>query len=105
MLTFESKMSGVRCEGFEHIDTDKLTTEIGAIKISSITKLKTFNFIVEMYNVVQLKDSDDTPYLAIFPDCDDLIKIAIMEDYPEEEQQLKEHFGTNWAKYYIRFGH
>lgn len=107
MLTFESKMSGVRCDGWEHINPTKTLqlTITGALKLSNLTTKEAVLFVMEHYNILQFTPPDEPKYVGVYLDCDDEVKVAIMEAYPEEKQELINYFGPNWADHYIRFGH
>ena len=38
-------------------------------------------------------------------DWDTILKISILENYPDYEKELKDYFGESWLKHYIRFNH
>ena len=107
MLTFTTKISGVRCDGWEHIDPEtELKLECGSLlKIANLTSRKAMEFVFKHYELRQFIPPNEAKYVATFLDLDDQVKIAIMENHPEEEEELQKQFGENWAEYYIRFGH
>ena len=107
MLTFEDKMSGTRCNGWEHIDAEKTLqlTITGALNLANLTTVEAVEFVVKHYNLHQFSPPNEKQWVGTYLDCDDEIKVAIMEAYPEEAQELIAHFGDNWAEHYIRFGH
>lgn len=38
-------------------------------------------------------------------DYDTEYKLAVLENYPEYEEEFRQYFGEEWMKYYIRFNH
>ena len=107
MLTFENKMSGTRCDGWEHINpTETLQlTPSGALRIDKLTTVEAVEFVVKHYNLHEFNPPHEKQYVGTYLDCDDEVKVAIMEAYPDERAELIDYFGERWAEQYIRFGH
>lgn len=102
MLNIESKISGWRVTGFE---TKRIfNSQIVSLEecMKTIKKQKTMDFILDTFHFSKGKEDGD--WFAIF-DWDTIMKISIMETNPEEEKQLKECFGEDWIKNYLRFNH
>ena len=38
-------------------------------------------------------------------DYDTILKLSILEHYPEYEKEMINYFGNEWLKHYIRFNH
>ena len=38
-------------------------------------------------------------------DWDSIMKISVLENYPEYEKEFIDYFGEEWLKQYIRFNH
>lgn len=107
MLTFESRMSGTSCDGWEHIDPTKTLklTPSGALRIDKLTTVEAIEFVVGNYHLYEFTPPNEPQYVGTYLSCDDEIKVAIMEAYPNEKAELINYFGKNWAEHYIRFGH
>lgn len=102
MMNIESKMSGWTITNFE----TKPIFNSGIISLEdcmrTIKRQETMNFILDKFRFS--KGMEEGTWFAII-DHDTIMKISIMETNPEEEKQLKEHFGEGWIKYYLRFNH
>ena len=102
MLNIESKISGWKVIGFETkpVFSNQVVSLEECMKI--IKKQKTMDFILDTFRFS--KGREDGHWFAIL-DWDTIMKISIMETNPEEEKQLKECFGEDWIKNYLRFNH
>lgn len=102
MLNIESKISGWKVTGFE---TKRIfNSQVVSLEecMKTIKKQKTMDFILDTFRFNKSKEDGD--WFAIL-DWDTIMKISIMETNPEEEKQLKECFGEDWIKNYLRFNH
>lgn len=102
MLNIESKISGWTVTDFE---TKRIfNSQIVSLEecMKTIKNQKTMDFILDTFRFSKGKKNGD--WFAIF-DWDTIMKISIMETNPEEERQLKECFGEDWIKNYLRFNH
>lgn len=99
-MTFEPKMSGIRVTDY---DIKPIFTN-GTISLADInekiTKQETMNWILD--NMRFLKS--DGGWCA-FLDNDTILKITILEKYPDYEQEMINKIGDNWINHYIRFNH
>lgn len=99
-MTFEPKMSGIRVTEYD-IKPIFINGTISLADINEkITKQKTIDWILD--NIRFLK-SDDR-WCAIL-DNDTILKITILEKYPDYEQEMINKIGDNWINHYIRFNH
>jgi hypothetical protein len=64
-------------------------------------KQETMDWILDTLRFSKCVNGD---WLTII-DLDSVYKLSILENYPEYEKELKDYFGDNWMKHYIRFGH
>lgn len=102
MINIESKISGWKITNFETkpiFDRQIISLE-NCMK--TIKRQETMNFILDTFRFC--KGEEDEDWFAIF-DWDTIMKISIMETNPKEEEQLKEYFGEEWIKHYLRFNH
>jgi len=108
-FTFTEKMSGTRVDGFEHINPDEVLgldiTTGRALPLGNLSTTEAVEFVVKHYNLQTFSPPDRKKWVGTYLDMDDEIKVAIMEAFPEEKEELIAYFGENWADYYIRFGH
>ena len=102
MINIESKISGWKITGFETKPIFSSQVVSLADCMAVIKKQETMNFILDTFRFSKgMKDG--TWFTTI--DWDTIMKISILETNPEEENQLKEHFGENWLTNYLRFNH
>lgn len=102
MMNIESKISGWKITNFETkpiFDSQAISLE-NCMK--TIKRQETMNFILDTFRFSK-GVKEGTWFTTI--DWDTIMKISIMETNPEEENQLKEYFGENWIKNYLRFNH
>lgn len=107
MLTITSLISGWRIGNFDEVRKSVEELEIsllGCLKVSKLTKAETLKWISDNYDLRTITENDEK-WIEVWLGPDDVYKVAIMEKHPDLEQQLKEHFGENWANHYLRFGH
>ena len=73
MLTFESKMSGTRCNGWEHINVTKTLrlTDTGALNLANLTTVEALEFVVKHYNLHQFAPPNAPKWVGTYLDCDD----------------------------------
>ena len=72
--------------------------------MEKIQRQDTLDFILDTYRFYKGQEEKRNDLVTIL-DYDTILKISIMEHYPQYEQELKEYFGDDWFKYYIRFNH
>lgn len=106
-MNFEPKMSGVTVTGFniKPIFNSQFISLEDCIKAD--LKQEVMNFILDTLRFYKgEKEEGETvaPWYCTM-DYDTIYKISILQNYPQYEQELKEYFGNNWIKHYIRFGH
>ena len=100
-MTFITKMSGTRVEDYDIIpifDTGYITLKQ---VMSKVQRQEVMDWILD--NIHFIKGTDDN-WIATL-DWDTILKLSVLENYPEYEKEFKEHFGDNWINHYIRFNH
>lgn len=100
-MKFEPKISGTTVTEFKIkpiFDNEIITL---SSLIEKVKKQETANFILDTFRFTICSDGE---WRAIF-DWDTIMKISILENYPEYESVLRDYFGENWIEHYIRFNH
>lgn len=101
MLVFEEKISGTRVDNYEITPIFKRQFISLAEVLQVVKKQEVMNWILD--NLRFTKGRDENWYASI--DWDTILKLSILENYPEYEKELIEYFGLNWLNHYIRFSH
>lgn len=101
-MKFEEKISGTRVTEFEI--TPIFDSEIVTLNdvIERVHRQETMNFILDELRFYK-SNIDKVWYTTI--DWDTILKLSVLENYPEYEKEFVEYFGTNWLHHYIRFNH
>lgn len=104
-MKIEPKMSGWTITEYS-IDVSKLPFKefpylIYLDECLKLNNEKSMEYILE--NATFVKSSEGR-WGSLFGN-DGIMKIAILEFYPEYEAQLIEYFGEDWVNYYLRFNH
>lgn len=103
-MKFEPKISGTKVTDFDikPIFRDQFIwmSEI----MEKVQRQDTLDFILDNYRFYKGQEEKRNDLVTIL-DHDTILKISIMESYPQYEQELKEYFGDDWFKFYIRFNH
>lgn len=100
-MKFECKISGTMVTDFDitPVFNSQFITLNDCIKI--LKSQDSMNFILDTFRFTLCEDGE---WRAIL-DWDSIMKISVLENYPEYENKFHEYFGDNWLKHYIRFGH
>ena len=100
-MKFEPKMSGVRVTEFTI--TPLFHTQFISLNDCQehIHRQETMDFLLDNFRFSLCTDGN---WRAII-DFDTDYKLAILENYPDYEQEMIDYFGEKWMKHYIRFGH
>ena len=100
-MKFESKISGTTVTEFSisPIFNNQIISLSKCIEV--IKKQKTMDFILDTFRFSICADGE---WRAIL-DWDSIMKISVLEKYPQYEQEFIDYFGEIWLKYYIRFNH
>lgn len=102
MMTFTEKISGTRVDGFEitPIFNSQVVTlaEIMAVVKSQVT----MNYLLDNLRFYKGESIGDW-FTTI--DWDTILKLSVLENYPNYERAFVEYFGANWLNHYIRFSH
>lgn len=103
-MKFETKISGVAVTDFK-IETIFKDQYVWLSQVmSKVHKQKTMDFILDKFRFYKGEAEKEGDWCAIF-DYDTIYKISIMENYPQYENELIEHFGEKWMNHYLRFNH
>ena len=99
-MQFIPKLSGTKVCGF-NIDPifDSLYVSLSeALKV--LQKQESMDYLLDNY---YFNKSDDDWIATVR--YDDVMKLSVLENYPEYEKEFKEYFGDgcNWINHYIRF--
>lgn len=106
-MKFEPKMSGTTVTDFDikPIFNSQFISLEECIKAD--LKQEVMDFILDtlrFYRGEKEEGETVTPWFCIM-DYDTIYKLSVLQNYPQYEQELKEYFGDNWLKHYIRFRH
>lgn len=107
-MKIESKISGwsitdYNIKIFPHLG-DQIVTLLDIDKLST----RAAQWIFDTYNLVELNPDRAGCNFGVIMSHDDIMKVSIMESYPELEAKLAAYFNDNfgdWRKCYLRFGH
>lgn len=106
-MTFEPKMSGTKVTDFEikPIFNSQFVSLEDCIKAD--LKQEVMNFILDTLRFYKGDKEEGETVISWYCiiDYDTIYKLSVLQNYPQYEQELKEYFGDNWLKHYIRFGH
>lgn len=100
-MTFEPCISGIRVKDFR---ARRTFDEV--ISFTDLNRLPpdVAKWVVNAY-VWHSIEEDGKRELKTWLDMDDIMKLSIAADYPDEMNELIDRFGENWLDYYIRFNH
>lgn len=105
-MKFESKISGTRVTDFDitPIFEEQFVFLSEAQKI--IKRQETMDFLLDEFRFSRCGNQKQYPneWMAIL-DYDTILKLSILEHYPEYEKEMIDYFGNEWLKHYIRFNH
>lgn len=96
-------ISGVSIKIFPHLG-DQIVTLLDIDKLST----RAAQWIFDTYNLVELNPDRAGCNFGVLMSYDDMLKVSIMESYPEIEKELADYFNPSfgdWRKCYLRFGH
>lgn len=103
-MNFEPKLSGTKVTDF------KITPIFGSQIVwlsecmEKIQSQEAMNFLLDEFRFTKGQCERSHDWAAVL-DWDTILKISILENYPDYEKELKDHFGDSWLKHYIRFNH
>ena len=100
-MKFEPKISGTKVTEFDIkpiFDTQFISLKDCMEKIHT---QKAMDFLLDTFRFSICQDGE---WRAII-DFDTDLKLAVMENYPDYEQEFIDYFGNHWFNNYIRFNH
>ena len=100
-MKFEPKISGTTVTEFSitPIFKDQIVSLPQCMEV--IKQQETMDFILDTFRFSLCTDGG---WRAIL-DWDSIMKVSVLENYPQYEQEFIDYFGENWLKHYIRFNH
>lgn len=103
-MKFEPKLSGTKVSDFEI--TPIFCSQFVWLSevMEEIQNQKAMDFILDTFRFTKGCEEKSHDWCAIL-DHDTIMKISVLENYPEYEKEFIEYFGENWFKHYIRFNH
>lgn len=102
MMTFTEKISGTRVDDFEITPIFNSQVVSLAEAMAVVKKQETMNYLLDTLRFYKGGSIGDW-FTTI--DWDTILKLSILENYPDYEKELIEYFGANWLNHYIRFSH
>lgn len=103
-MKFEAKISGTKVTDFKItpiFDSQYIWLSEAMAKIQNQNAM---NFILDTFRFTKGCEEKSHDWCAIL-DWDSIMKVSVLENYPEYEAEFVEYFGENWLKHYIRFNH
>ena len=103
-MKFEPKISGTRVYDFDI--NPVFAKQMISLKdcMTIIQRQETMDFILDNFRFTKANENYPGEWLAVL-DWDTIMKISVMENYPDYEKEMINYFGENWMKQYIRFNH
>ena len=103
-MKIETKISGWSIREFDikPIFTSQMVWLSDAMKV--IKRQETMNFLLDEFRFAKGCEEREGDWVAIL-DWDTILKLSVMENYPDYEKEFISHFGENWARHYLRFNH
>lgn len=100
-MKFEPKISGTTVTEFSIIPifNDQIVSLSQCMEV--IKQQEAMDFILDTFRFSLCANGD---WRAIL-DWDSIMKVSVLENYPQYEQEFIDYFGENWLKHYIRFNH
>ena len=100
-MKFEQKISGTRVTDYK-IEKMLFHSQFISLKecLEKVKRQETMDWLLD---TLRFTKSEDDWYAII--DWDSILKLSVLEYYPQYEEELKNYFGESWLKHYIRFGH
>ena len=103
-MKFEGKISGTKVSEFEITSIfDSQFVWLSEV-MEKIQNQKAMDFILDTFRFSKGREEKSHDWYAIL-DWDSIMKISVLENYPEYEKEFIDYFGEEWLKQYIRFNH
>ena len=103
-MKFEGKISGTKISEFEITSIfDSQFVWLSEV-MEKIQNQKAMDFILDTFRFSKGREEKSHDWCAIL-DWDSIMKISVLENYPEYEKEFIDYFGEEWLKQYIRFNH
>lgn len=103
-MKFESKISGTKVTEFKTKPIFNSQLIWLSEVMEKIQNQEAMDFILDTFRFIKGCEVKSHDWCAIL-DWDSIMKISILENSPEEVEELKNYFGESWLKHYIRFNH
>ena len=103
-MKFEGKISGTKVSEFEITSIfDSQFVWLSEV-MEKIQNQKAMDFILDTFRFSKGREEKSHDWCTIL-DWDSIMKISVLENYPEYEKEFIDYFGEEWLKQYIRFNH
>lgn len=105
-MKIESCISGWRLTEYDIKPFTSTNSCVISLKQIDRLSIRSAQWIFDHYYLVHI--GNDPSYgcnYGVFMKPDDIMKVSIMENYPEYEKQLTDYFGEKWDTHYLRFNH
>jgi len=103
-MKFEGKISGTKVSEFEITSIFNSQFVWLSEVMEKIQNQKAMDFILDTFRFSKGCEEKSHDWCAIL-DWDSIMKISVLENYPEYEKEFIDYFGEEWFKQYIRFNH
>ena len=103
-MKFEGKISGTKVSEFEITPIFNSQFVWLSEIMEKIQNQKAMDFILDTFRFSKGREEKSHDWYAIL-DWDSIMKISVLENYPEYEKEFINYFGEGWLKQYIRFNH
>lgn len=100
-MKFEPKISGTSVTEFDitPIFHQQIVSLAECLKV--IQRQESMDFLLDTFRFSLCADGE---WRAVL-DWDSIMKVSVLENYPDYETKFIVYFGENWLKHYIRFNH
>lgn len=103
-MKFEEKISGTKITDFNITPIFDSQTILLSDCQKIVHKQETMNWILDTLRFSKCNENYPNEWYAII-DWDSVLKLSILENYPDYEKEMIDYFGKGWLKHYIRFNH
>ena len=102
MMTFTEKISGTRVDDFEITPIFNSQVVSLAEAMAVVKKQETMDYLLDTLRFYKGGSLGDW-FTTI--DWDTILKLSVLENYPNYERVFVEYFGANWLNHDLRFSH
>ncbi len=103
-MKFEGKISGTMVTDFEITPIFKKQIILLSEVMANVHKQETMNWILDTLRFTKCNENYPNEWFCTM-DWDTILKLSVLENYPDYEEEFINKFGENWMSHYIRFNH